>query len=242
MIVADLGWQVQADLVSAFFDRALADGACGVFVHGSAALGGWTPASDLDMLVTTKRADGDWLGTGRQLLAVLAPAPLIELSVVTTAAAASPRPPWPFLLHVNQADSRVVVDGGEGDADLLMHYLVARWSGIAISGPPASAAFGAVPRESALRYLCEELAWALEGADQRYAVLNACRALAYCEDGAVLSKIDGGAWALERSLCSALVSSALAAQARGRDLGSSTLEARAFVEQCMAVIRAQVSS
>jgi hypothetical protein len=194
------------------------------------------------MLVTTERADGDWLSAGSQLLAVLAPAPLVELSVVTTGAAASPGHPWPFLLHVNQADSRVVVDEGDGDADLLMHYLVARSCGITISGPSASAAFGAVPRETALRYLCKELAWALEGADQRYAVLNACRALAYCEDGTVLSKIDGGAWALEHRVGSALVSSALAAQARGRDLGPSTPEARAFVEQCMAVIRAQVSS
>jgi predicted nucleotidyltransferase len=240
--VGDPGWQSQAALVAGFFEDALGRQASGIVVHGSAALGGWTPTSDLDMLVTSKRTDGDWLAIGGQLLAALAPAPVVEVSVVSAAAGASPRPPWPFLLHVNQADRRVVVDRGKGDADLLMHYLVARSSGIAISGPPPGAAFGAVQRASVLQYLCEELAWALEEADQRYAVLNACRALAYCEDGAVLSKIDGGAWALERNLGSTLVSPALAAQAKGLDLGRSTLEAQAFVEHCTAVIRAQISS
>ena len=74
----------------------------------------------------------------------------------------------------------------------------------------------------------------MEQADQRYAVLNACRALAYSRDGSVLSKIDGGAWALEHGIDAAIVESALAAQLAGRDLGRPTPEARSFVERCRA--------
>ncbi len=115
-VVADLTWQPQASLNAAFFDAALAGGLSGVFVHGSAALGGWTAASDLDILVTSERVDADWLTIGSNLLATLAPGPLVELSVVSAAAAAAPEPPWPYLLHVNQADSRVVVDGEQDRA------------------------------------------------------------------------------------------------------------------------------
>ena len=240
--VAGVMWQPQASLVAAFLDAALGDELSGVFIHGSAALGGWTAASDLDILVTCTRADADWAAIGEQLLSALAPGPVVELSVVSTTAAEAPAAPWPFLLHVNQADDRVVVDGADGDPDLLMHYVVARSGGVTISGPPATAAFGAVPRGPVLQYLLEELAWGLEEADQRYVVLNACRALAYCETGSVLSKVDGGAWGLERGLGHALVTSALSAQASGRNLGPATPGARALVEQCRAALAEEIAA
>lgn len=241
-LVTGTRWQPQASRVAAVLNRAVAGGVTGVYVHGSAALGGWNAASDLDILVTSTRADADWLAIGEQLLTALAPRPVVELSVVGTAAAAAPGAPWPFLLHLNQADDRAVVDGGDGDPDLLMHYVVAHSDGLAISGPPSAAAFGAVPRGTVLRYLLDELAWGLDEADQRYVVLNACRALAYCDTGAVLSKIGGGAWARQRDLAPYLVTSALAAQADGRDLGPCTPAARAFVEQCRTVLAEQVDS
>ena len=230
------GWQSQAGLVATFFERTLGSALGGVFVHGSAALGGWTPASDLDVLVTSRSADADWAGLGAELLSGLAPTPAVELSVVAAGAAARPEPPWPFLLHVNQEGHRVVLDGGQGDPDLLLHYLVAAASGVPVAGAPVNEAFGAVPRSAVLQHLRAELLWGLEGADQRYAVLNACRALAYGQDGLVLSKLDGGAWALARGLEPTLVRAALAAQRAGADLGPPTDGARAFVERCRAAL------
>lgn len=76
----------------------------------------------------------------------------------------------------------------------------------------------------------------MEEADQRYAVLNACRALAYGQDGLVLSKVAGGAWALTHNLEVDLVRSALAAQAAGVGLGRPTEEAQTFVERCRAAL------
>jgi len=213
--------------------RVLGQAVSGVYVHGSAALGGWTPTSDLDMLITSAANDRDWPTIGYQLLSNFAPVPVVELSIVSVAAAASPEPPWPFLLHVNQDQGRVVTDDGRGDPDLLMHYLVARRGGIAVTGPSASVAFGAVPRTSVSVHLRDELAWALNEADQRYAVLNACRALAYFRDGLVLSKIDGGRWALAQGFNGALIKTALTAQEAGHDLGRPTSTARVFVGQCM---------
>jgi streptomycin 3"-adenylyltransferase len=91
-----------------------------------------------------------------------------------------------------------------------------------------------VRRADVLTHLRDELTWSMEQADQRYAVLNACRALAYSRSGSVLSKIDGGAWALEHGMDAGIVESALAAQLGGRDLGRPTPEALAFVERCRA--------
>ena len=223
--------------MAAFFEEELGSAASGVFVHGSAALGGWTSSSDLDMLITSTVLDWDWVVIGRWLISALATGPLVELTVVSAAAAAEPGPPWPFLLHVNQATSRVVGDGGRGDPDLVMHYLVTRGGGISITGEPVDAAIGAVPRAQVLKQLRDELTWALDQADQRYAVLNACRALAYSRDGSVLSKIGGGAWALRHGMDATVVESAVAAQLEGRDLGRPTPEARSFVEQCRAELR-----
>jgi streptomycin 3"-adenylyltransferase len=234
VIVTDVGWRPQAALVAAFFEETLGSAASGVLVHGSAALGGWTSSSDLDMLITSEVLDQDWLVIGRRLLNELSTGPSVELSVVSAAAAARPEPPWPFLLHVNQAEGRAVADDGRGDPDLVMHYLATRDSGLAITGQPVDAAVGVVPRTLVLRQMRDELTWAMEQADQRYAVLNACRALAYSRDGCVLSKIDGGVWALGHGFDAAIVESALAAQLEGSELGRLTRAARLFVERCRA--------
>lgn len=207
-------------------------------MHGSAALGGWGPGSDLDMLVTVRDgSDIDWAAAGRLLLSAVLPEPVLELSVVVEPDAARPEAPWPFLLHVDHAGHRAVVDNGGGDPDLLMHYVVARTAGITLFGPPAMEAFGPVPRATVLSYLIEELRWGLAEADQRYAVLNACRALAYLREGAVLSKIDGGRWALRAGWSDELIEAALDAQAAGSDLGPSTPAARDFVEASLTTLQ-----
>lgn len=234
--MSDPRWRGQATVVAATLEEALAGQLSGVFVHGSAALGGWSPASDLDVLVTADAVEENWEEVGRHLLTELAPAPVVELSVVSTSAARSPRPPWGYLLHLNQGERRIAIDDGAGDPDLQMHYLVTRARGITIVGPSPQDAFGRVPRESVLNYLGDELAWALDEADQRYAVLNACRALAFAEDGRILSKVAGGDWALRKGLDPSLVQVALDAQVNGQALGSPTPEARSFVRRCIAAI------
>lgn len=227
-------WQRQAELVVSTLRSLLSEAELGIYVHGSAALGGWTPASDLDVLVTTGDDHADWRTVGHGVLAALTPAPVVELSIVSARAAAAARRPWPFLVHVDQRESRIVTDDGAGDADLLMHYLVARHRGITLAGPPAEASIGRVPRAAVLAYLKDELRWARESADQKYALLNACRALAYSEDRLVLSKIAGAEWALARGHDRDLIEPALDAQRTGTDLGPPNSAARAFITECVA--------
>ena len=163
----------------------------GVYVHGSAALGGFGPGSDLDILVVS---DGEAVGPalGAELLAACGQPRALELSVVNAIACGAPSPPWPYLLHVNSAESRFGLGASRGDPDLIAHYAVARAAGVAVTGPPPTEVFGPVARETLIGYLRQELRWGAEHGNQRYAVLNACRATAYAEEGLLLSKQDGG--------------------------------------------------
>lgn len=225
-------WSMQAEQVATVCAEILPH-LVGVYLHGSAALGGFTAASDLDVLVV---ADGeaDQQRLGRELLNTAVDFPL-ELSTVTSAAAAAPATPWPFLLHVASPD-RIVSDQGKGDPDLIAHYAVTRQAGVAVRGADPADVIGAVPRTQLLSSLLGELAWGLDHADQRYAVLNACRAEAYATEGRLLSKMDGGHWWTQWHGPSELISTALDAQATGHDLGPCTPAARTIIENTLAIL------
>lgn len=75
------------------------------------------------------------------------------------------------------------------------------------------------------------LRWALEHGSEAYTVLNACRALAYLDNGHVISKVDGAQFALKRGGPLDLINEALIIQQgtmpdrappRGRLASSST--------------------
>ena len=225
-------WAAQAESIARVCGTWITD-LVGVYVHGSAALGGFGPGSDLDVLVVAD-GDADWPGLGAQLLVDGGHPRPLELSVVGASAALHPSSPWPYHLHVNSGESRFGLGAGRGDPDLIAHYAVVRTAGIAVSGPPADSVFGHVARRYFVEYLREELRWGVENADQRYAVLNTCRSVAYARSGRVLSKVDGGVWWLEELGEKPLVEEALTAQREGRDLGPSTREARAFVAEGLA--------
>jgi hypothetical protein len=213
-----------AGLVTQAVLAAAGDHLRAVYLHGSAVLGGWTPdRSDVDLLLV---ADDD-IGTaglervGLALAGTAGACPGrsgLESSVVLAGDAAAPRPPWPFLLHVTAEGGRVrIVQGADspGDPDLLMHYTVCRAAGWAVQGPEARAQIGAVPRELVLGYLADEAGWGLENAQEAYAVLNACRALAFLARGQIVSKVEGGEIALRRGLGPAAVIERALAQQRG---------------------------
>jgi streptomycin 3"-adenylyltransferase len=114
---------------------------------------------------------------------------------------------------------------------------VARNAGIAIVGPPAVDVFGLVARDDLVDYLRDELRWGVANADQRYAVLNACRAIAYAGAGLLLSKADGGRWWLRRFGPEPLVIAALRAQEDGRALGPCSIAAKSFVAAAVSRLR-----
>jgi streptomycin 3"-adenylyltransferase len=200
----------------------------GVYMHGSIALGDFGPSSDLDVLVVTE-GEADWTRLGALLLADCGHPRSLELSVVKATACARPSKPWPYLLHVNSSESRFNLDPGAGDQDLISHYAVTRAAGVVVTGPPPAHVIGSVSHDDLLGYFQRELQWASEHADERYTVLNACRATAYAREGLLLSKQDGGRWWVAEFGPDPLVEQAMTAQAAGHDLGPTSAAAKVFV-------------
>jgi streptomycin 3"-adenylyltransferase len=170
----------------------------GTYPHGSLVLGGYRPSrSDIDVIVVVEDAlsADEQAGLAARLVYDALPCPAIglELSVVTRAVAAAPSARPAFELHVTTAaQDRKVVDGHghPGDLDLVLHFAVCH----ALGYEP----FSEVPPALVLGQVNDELTWAIEHVPDEYAVLNACRALRYATDGALVSKVAGGEWALAR--------------------------------------------
>jgi hypothetical protein len=238
-LTAELGTALDGALVAAY-------------LHGSAALGGWTPErSDVDILFVAADEIGAALtvSAGHALLRAADDCPGrggLECSIVTAGAAARPARPWPFVLHVGKSDGEQRLYRGqerEGDDDLLMHYAVCRAAGLTLTGPPAQAAIGAVPRPLVLSYLAGELDWGLANAPESYAVLNACRAQVYLRQGEIVGKVAGGMAVLDDGSGPAeVVRRALDQQQARAPERRAGPDAVAFVEQVTAALKAAAAA
>jgi streptomycin 3"-adenylyltransferase len=120
---------------------------------------------------------------------------------------------------------------GGGDADLILHYAVARSAGWAAYGPEPRLVVGAIPDDVVASQLAEELRWAVEHAGASYAILNACRALRFRDTGTLCSKTDGGKWARARGIQPEFVRAAL----DDRRIGGSSPVAESVAEWVLTV-------
>lgn len=225
------------------------DGAIGVYLHGSAVLGGFRPdVSDVDILaVVPSPGTALWqrrLGEALRSAAEPCPGTGLEMSVITAATAVR-LGRCRFEVHVAGRAGELTVavgDGHPGDPDLVLHAEVCRRHGVAVVGPPASEVFGAVPADLVRAAMRRELDWAVAHGTGAYAVLNACRALRFAADGRLCSKVDAGEWFLQHATAGhpghpdrTVVADALAQQRYGRP-APPTHAAVAFVRQIAATI------
>lgn len=203
----------QVDSLANGLCRILADNLIGIYLHGSLAMGGFNPQrSDVDLLVVARR--GMRVQTKREVAGLLLrcsndPRP-IEISFLSQAQV---RPWWhpaPFDFHFGEdwreeleaqmADGRWRTwnDETHVDRDLAAHITVTLSRGICLYGAPFAEVFPPVPHEDYLDSILSDVDWARERIVENpvYFVLNACRVLAYLSEGLILSKDEGGAWAL----------------------------------------------
>lgn len=221
--VARLLRAVRADLV-------------GVYLHGSAVLGGFDPVrSDVDVLAVVAGADpAGQRDTGAALAATspFCPGTGLEASVITAATAADVGD-CAFEVHVGTADGTLVTGAGhDGDPDLVLHVAVCREHALAVAGPPPREVFGPVPPTRIRVSLVDELRWGRDHAAGRYAVLNACRAMRWAADGVLCSKLDGAAWYLAAHPGDPVVTAAVAAQ-RGTGDGPPRRHVAGFVASAL---------
>jgi streptomycin 3"-adenylyltransferase len=178
-------------------------------LHGSLATGCHNPErSDIDLLLAldhgltldTKRALGQLIlryeNQPRQL----------ELSAMTLAQLKPWHYPPPYEFHYGDTLAADLANGNwqhwndavEADPDLAAHFTILNQRGLTLYGRPIAEIFPTVPADDYKASILTDFEWGAERVGQRpmYFVLNACRILAFLQEGLVLSKDEGGAWGL----------------------------------------------
>lgn len=202
-------------VLDAFVEKSkliLKDSLCGIYLHGSAVMGCFSPEkSDIDLITVVDGAMDDaakraYLDMTAELNAA-APPKGIEMSVVQRVACDPFLYPTPFETHFSSGHLKRYRDDPENyirtmagtDKDLAAHFTVIRERGRCLYGLPIEEVFGAVPKKDYLDALLYDVEGAREEIAQcpMYFILNLARVLAYVREGKVLSKKEGGEWALK---------------------------------------------
>lgn len=220
----------------------------GVYAGGSWALGDYLPGrSDLDVAAVVNRAlSAESKGAVVSSLrheALPCPARRLELVVYRLDTARSGSGASEFELNLNTGRGMTTlaqskgVAGAEGSHWFAIDRSILAQAGIALSGPPASEVFTAIPPAELAPTLIQSLRW--HGAHANTAsdaVLNACRSLRYAQEGRWSSKPAAGRWALDRGLAPAdLVSRAIDGRRTQTDLDPARV--RGFLEDVEARLR-----
>ena len=193
------------------YQAILQENLTGIYLNGSLAAGCFQwDRSDIDFL-TVVRAPlpvEKKIALVETLYALTPDAPPegFEMSVLLEQNCRNPGYPIPFELHYSprykrdyERDARGFCDRMHGeDPDLTAHFLTLHAYGTVIHGPSIPRVFDQVRREDALRAIRFDVEDAAEHLHENpvYYVLNLCRSVAYVREGGVLSKKEGGEWAL----------------------------------------------
>ena len=191
----------------------LRDSLVGIYLHGSAVMGCFNPEkSDIDLIIVVNRPLSDAVKRKYMDMVVeynaSGPAKGIEMSVVLAAVCKPFVYPTPFELHFSAAhlewyrrdpDDYIRKMHGE-DPDLAAHFTIISKRGRCLWGAPVKEVLAEVPGPDYMDSIRKDVEDARDSiADNpMYLVLNLARVLAYKEEGLVLSKKEGGEWALSR--------------------------------------------
>ncbi len=190
----------------------LGENLVGIYLHGSATMGCFNPEkSDLDFIVVvesdlsdnTKHAYVDMVLS----LNENAPAKGIEMSIVRREVCKPFVYPTPFLLHFSEHHIKWFTENPTDyvqkmkgtDVDLAAHFTNIRAHGKCLYGLPAAEVFGEVPPENYLDSIWNDICDAPDDIAENtmYITLNLTRVLAFQKENILLSKKEGGEWALK---------------------------------------------
>lgn len=235
------------------FSDILSGNLAGLYVHGSLAWGcfNWE-TSDIDLLLVLKH-EPDTLTKARLLKALTdcedkAPPHGFEMCVITEDECREIRYPTPFVLHYSamhrdnyREDPLKYCEKMHGtDPDIVCHIAEVRTACIVLLGPPAGRMFGRVKQEDLKSSILADLDESVQNLHNNpvYTILNICRSVAMLKEGRMMSKRDGGEWALQnlKQEYQRLIQSALNAYRGGNEMSYSDDEAEAFCKEYMDII------
>ncbi|MBR6185967.1 MAG: DUF4111 domain-containing protein [Clostridia bacterium] len=223
----------------------LGDNLVGIYLHGSLASGCFRwDGSDIDFLVVAKKP----LSLDKKIALVEAlhaleseaPPKGLEMSVILEKNCRDIPCPVPFEIHYSSGHREEYERDGRGfcarmhgeDPDLTAHILCVNAFGEVICGPGITRVFDQVKKEDALRAILFDVEDAQDQLHENpvYYVLNLCRAVAYKREDLVLSKREGGEWALRHmpSVHQQVIQAALNAYNTGLGMFYNKGEAEAF--------------
>lgn len=212
------GWEwisKQMDIViDSFVKRSqeiLKDNLVGIYLHGSAVMGCYNPEkSDLDLIVVVKESMTEAVKRSFMDMVVelnsKGPSKGIEMSIVKKSVCKPFVYPTPFELHFSVAhidwyrkdlDDYISKMKGE-DKDLAAHFTIITHRGKCLYGASIKDTFAEVPTQDYIDSIWNDIVDAEEEIidNPMYLILNLARVHAYLKDGLVLSKKEGGEWAL----------------------------------------------
>ncbi len=203
-------WQVLLD--------SLGENLTGVYVHGSAAMGGFDPKqSDIDYLVTisTSLTPEERQKLSKSFLEIYgkdAPAKGVEMSIVIEKFTGSDfRYPTPYEFHMGN-EEQIKFHGlphknEMTDTDLAAHFTITKTRGVCVFGKLIDDVFVNVPRKYYLNSIAKDSEESFDNIQKKtgaskcvvpnYAILNFCRVLAFVDNELIVSKTEGAMWALE---------------------------------------------
>ena len=201
-------------LIREFVERSqdiLEENLVGIYLHGSLAMGCFnSQRSDIDLIIVVEKSLPDNLKREYMEMVIecnaLGPSKGIEMSVVLKNVCKPFIYPTPFELHFSNGhldwykeDPDDYIHKMKGtDKDLAAHFTIINKRGKCLYGAPINEVFGEIPASDYM----DSIWYDVENAKKEikyypmYLTLNLARVLAYKEEGLVLSKKEGGEWAI----------------------------------------------
>lgn len=181
----------------------------GFYVHGSIAMDCFNPlVSDIDFLIVVraKMSVREKQDLAKILLNTKHDNPKgVETSVVLSEYTKNPVFPTPYEFHFSREwaeryrHNEVDLTKENSDPDLDAHFMIIKKRGVVWRGLPIDEVFSEIPKE----FYIKSLLYDFDDLDKNilanpvYGILNACRTVAYLQNELILSKKEGGEWALK---------------------------------------------
>lgn len=237
--------------------KILGDNLVGIYLHGSAVMRCFNPdKSDIDLLVVVKEEiSREAKKSYMDMIVELnkqAPQKGIEMSIVKECVCNPFVYPTPFELHFSIAHLEWYIANPEDyvekmngtDKDLAAHATILYHRGQTLYGKEIREVFGEASREDYLDSIWADIAEAKEEImdNPMYITLNLCRVLAYCREGLIVSKQEGGEWGLKHMPMPeyrSLITEALEEYQSGKAMNPDEKTAIAFAEYMLEEIKGE---